>query len=105
MSLVLTDDTALEFKTEYTIGASVTFYDENRATIGISPALTASPANGDEVEFTSTNTNHLTIGCGVFLDSVIVARNESLIKTSGTGFHFKCTSIRNCISRRCITNR
>jgi len=87
LSLVLTDDTALEFKTEYTIGASVTFDDdENRATIGISPALTASPANGDEVEFTSTNTNHLTIGCGVFLDSVIVARNESLIKTSGTGF-------------------
>ena len=87
LSLVLTDDTALEFKTEYTIGASVTFDDdENRATVDISPALTASPANGDEVEFTSTTTNHLTIGCGVFLDSVIVARNESLIKTSGTGF-------------------
>jgi len=87
LSLVLTDDTALEFKTEYTIGASVTFDDdENRATIGISPALTASPANGDDVEFTSTTTKHLTIGCGVFLDSVIVARNESLIKTSGTGF-------------------
>ena len=87
LSLTLADDTALEFKTEYTIGASITFDDdENRATIGISPALTASPANGDEVEFTSTTTNHLTIGCGVFLDSVIVARNESLLKTSGTGF-------------------
>ena len=87
LSLTLADDTALEFKTEYTIGASITFDDdENRATIGISPALTASPANGDEVEFTSTTTNHLTIGCGVFLDSVIVARNESLIKTTGTGF-------------------
>jgi len=87
LSLTLADDTALEFKTEYTIGASITFDDDdNRATIGISPALTASPANGDEVEFTSTTTNHLTIGCGVFLDSVIVARNESLIKTTGTGF-------------------
>jgi hypothetical protein len=87
LSLVLTDDTALEFKTEYTIGASVTFDDDdNRATIDISPTLVTSPANGDEVEFTSTTTNHLTIGCGVFLDSVIVARNESLIKTSGTGF-------------------
>jgi hypothetical protein len=87
LSLTLADDTALEFKTEYTIGASITFDDDdNRATIGISPALTASPANGDDVEFTSTNTNHLTIGCGVFLDSVIVARNESLIKTTGTGF-------------------
>ena len=87
LSLTLADDTALEFKTEYTIGASITFDDDdNRATIGISPALTASPANGDEVEFTSTTTNHRTIGCGVFLDSVIVARNESLIKTSGVGF-------------------
>ncbi len=87
LSLVLTDDTALEFKTEYTIGASVTFDDDdNRATVDISPTLVASPANGDDVEFTSTTTKHLTIGCGVFLDSVIVARNESLIKTSGTGF-------------------
>ncbi len=87
LSLVLTDDTALEFKTEYTVGASITFDDDdNRATIGISPALTASPANGDDVEFTSTTTSHLTIGCGVFLDSVIVARNESLVKTSGTGY-------------------
>jgi hypothetical protein len=87
LSLTLTDDTALEFKTEYTIGASVTFDDDdNRATVDISPTLVTSPANGDEVEFTSTTTNHLTIGCGVFLDSVIVARNESLIKTSGTGF-------------------
>ncbi len=87
LSLVLTDDTALEFKTEYTIGASVTFDDDdNRATVDISPTLVASPANGDEVEFTSTTTKHLTIGCGVFLDSVIVARNESLVKTSGTGF-------------------
>ena len=87
LSLVLTDDTAIEFKTEYTIGSSITFDDDdNRATIDISPALTASPANGDDVEFTSTTTKHLTVGCGVFLDSVIVARNESLIKTSGTGF-------------------
>lgn len=87
LSLVLTDDTALEFKTEYTIGASVTFDDDdNRATVDVAPTLVASPANGDEVEFTSTTTKHLTIGCGVFLDSVIVARNESLIKTSGTGF-------------------
>ena len=87
LSLVLTDDTALEFKTEYTIGASVTFDDDdNRATVDISPTLVASPANGDDVEFTSTTTKHLTIGCGVFLDSVIVARNESLVKTSGTGF-------------------
>ena len=87
LSLVLTDDTALEFKTPYTVGASVSFDDDdNRATIDISPALTASPANGDDVEFTDTNSKYLTIGCGVFLDSVIVARNESIVKTSGNGY-------------------
>ena len=87
LSLVLTDDTALQFKTPYTVGASVSFDDDdNRATVDISPALTASPANGDDVEFTSTNSKYLTIGCGVFLDSVIVARNESIVKTSGNGY-------------------
>jgi len=87
LSLVLTDDTALQFKTPYTVGASVSFDDDdNRATIDISPALTASPANGDDVEFTDTNSKYLTIGCGVFLDSVIVARNESIVKTSGNGY-------------------
>jgi len=87
LSLTLADDTALSFKTEYTIGGSVTFDDDdNRATVAISPALTAAPANGDTVEFTSTNRNYLAVGCGVFLDSVIVGKNESLLKTSGTGY-------------------
>ena len=107
LSLVLTDDTALEFKTEYTIGASVTFDDDdNRATVDISPTLVTSPANGDDVEFTSTTTKHLTIGCGVFLDSVIVARNESLIKTSGTGFSLVNVPVYGTVSCKwCITNR
>ena len=88
VALALADDTALEFKTEYEIANSgVTFDDdENRATIITTDPLTASPANGDKVEFTHTASNYLTVGCGVFLDSVIVARNESLVKTTGNGF-------------------
>ena len=88
LALTLTDDTALEFKTEYTIAnGGVTFDDdENRAALSITTSLTASPANGDDVEFTSTVTNYLATGCGVFLDTVIVGKNESLLKTSGNGF-------------------
>ena len=88
VALALADDTALEFKTEYEIANSgVTFDDdENRATIITTDPLTASPANGDKVEFTYTASNYLTVGCGVFLDSVIVARNESLVKTTGNGY-------------------
>ena len=88
LSLTLTDDTALEFKTEYTIAnGGVTFDDdENRAALNITTSLTASPANGDDVEFTSTVTNYLATGCGVFLDTVLVGKNESLLKTSGNGY-------------------
>ena len=88
VALTLTDDTALEFKTEYTIASGgVTFDDDdNRATLTLTDSLTASPANGDAVEFSSTNSNYLTVGLGVFLDTVIVARNESIFKATNTGY-------------------
>ena len=88
IAITLTDDTALSFKSEYTIqtGGVVFDDDENRASLTLTSSLDVTPANGDTVEFTSTTTKHLTVGCGVFLDSVIVARNESLVKTTGNGF-------------------
>jgi hypothetical protein len=88
VAITLTDDTALEFKSEYTIASGgVTFDDDdNRASLTLTDSLDVTPSNGDTVEFSSTTTNHLTIGCGVFLDSVIVARNESLLKTTGSGY-------------------
>ena len=88
VALTLTDDTALEFKTEYEIAASGVVFDDddNRATLTLGTSLSSSPANGDVVEFTSTSNDYLTVGCGVFLDSVIVARNESLVKTTGNGY-------------------
>lgn len=88
VALTLADDTALSFKTEYEIANSgVTFNDdENRATLITTTPLALTPANGDKVEFTYTASNYLTVGCGVFLDSVIVARNESILKTTGNGY-------------------
>ena len=88
VALTLTDDTALKFKSEYEIATSgVTFDDDdNRATLTLTDTLDVTPANGDVVEFTETASNYLTVGCGVFLDSVIVARNESIMKTTGNGY-------------------
>ena len=72
----------------YTIAASgVTFDDtNNRATLTLTTSLDSSPANGAAVTFTSTTSNYLALGCGVFLDTVIVGKNESLYDTSGSGY-------------------
>ena len=88
IALTLADDTALKFKSEYQIAASGVVFDDddNRATLTLTDTLDFSPANGDVVEFTETASNYLTVGCGVFLDSVLVARNESLLKTTGNGY-------------------
>ena len=72
----------------YTIAASgVTFDDtNNRATLTLTTSLDSSPVNGAAVTFTSTASDYLAKGCGVFLDTVIVGKNESLYKTSGSGY-------------------
>ena len=70
----------------YTV-SGVTFDDtNNRATLTLTTSLDSSPANAAEVTFTSTNSNYLALGCGVFQDSVVVAKNESLYVTSGLGY-------------------
>ena len=78
------DNAVLSFR--YTI-ATVSFNDTvNRATLTISQTMVVNPSNGDDIKVVSTNSNYLAVGCGVFLDSVIVAKNESLLKTSGSGY-------------------
>ena len=84
----LTDDTALTFSETYTIAAgTVTFNDTNNtADLSLTSSLLTSPSNGDSLEFLTTTSKYLALGCGVFTDTVIVARNESLYKTSGSGY-------------------
>jgi hypothetical protein len=88
VALTLADNVALSFKSEYTIAAGGVVFDddENRATLTLTSSLNVTPSNGDAVEFSSTASKYLIKGCGVFLDSVIVARNESLLKTTGNGY-------------------
>ena len=87
-ALTLADDLALSFKTEYTIASGGVSFDDddNRATLTLTGSMSASPANADAVEFTSTTSNYLAIGIGVFLDTVIVAKNESVFKATSTGY-------------------
>ena len=84
----LANDTTLTFSKVYTIATGgVSFNDTNNtATLTLTSSLLASPLNGDSVEFVSTNSNYLALGCGVFLDSVIVAKNDDLFKTTGSGY-------------------
>ena len=88
VALTLADDTELTIKSEYTIASGGVSFDDtnNRATLTLTDSLDVSPSNGDSVEFSSTTSKYLAIGCGVFLSSVIVAKNESLYKTTGSGY-------------------
>jgi len=68
----------------YTIAAGGVSFDatNNRATLTLTGSLASSPANAATVTFVTTTSNYLMIGCGVFLDNVIVAKNDDLFKVS-----------------------
>ncbi len=87
-AVTLAENIALTFSEVYTIAAGgVNFNDTNNtADLTLSTSLLASPSNGDSLEFLTTNSNYLAKGCGVFTDIVIVAKNESLYRTGGTGY-------------------
>jgi len=70
----------------YTIASGGVSYDatNNRATLTLTGALASSPANAAAVTFATTASNYLALGCGVFLDRVIVAKNDDLFKVSSS---------------------
>jgi len=72
----------------YTIASGGVTFDgtNNRATLTLTESLDSSPANAASVTFTSTTSNYLTVGCGVYLDSVIVCKNDDIFKTTGSGY-------------------
>jgi len=86
--LDLAEDLELTFSDIYTISSGGVSYNasERTAALTFTPTIHAdnSPANGDAVEFTSTASNYLMLGCGVFLDRVIVAKNDDLFKVSSS---------------------
>jgi len=87
--LDLAEDLELTFSDIYTISSGgVTSFNatEKTVTIAFTPTIHSdnAPANGATVEFTSTASDYLAIGCGVFLDRVIVAKNDDLFKVSSS---------------------
>ena len=86
--LDLAEDLELTFSDIYTISSGGVSYNasERTAALTFTPTIHAdnSPANGDAVEFISTASNYLILGCGVFLDRVIVAKNDDLFKVSSS---------------------
>tara|TARA_R100000995_G_scaffold84920_1_gene65844 strand:- start:378 stop:2360 length:1983 start_codon:yes stop_codon:yes gene_type:complete len=70
----------------YTIASGGVTYDatNNRATLTLTGSLASSPANAAAVTFATTTSNYLMLGCGVFLDRVIVAKNDDLFKVSSS---------------------
>ena len=70
----------------YTIASGGVSYDatNNRATLTLTSSLASSPANATTVIFATTTSKYLALGCGVFLENVIVARNDDLFKVSSS---------------------
>ena len=78
------DNATLSFR--YT-RATVSFNDAvDRAVLTLNETMVVNPSNADPVTFVSTISKYLALGCGVFLDSVIVAKNEDLYQTTGNGY-------------------
>jgi hypothetical protein len=72
----------------YTIDTGGVSYDatNNRATLTLTTSLDSSPANAATVTFASTTTNYILNGVASWEDMVIVARNDDLFKTTGSGY-------------------
>lgn len=72
----------------YTIASGGVTYDatNNRATLTLTTSLGSSPANAAAVTFASTTSNYLLNGVASWEDMVIVARNDDLFKTTGSGY-------------------
>ena len=72
----------------YTIASGGVSYvaSTNTATLTLTGAMDSSPANAAAVTFTSTTNNYLTLGVGVFIDRVIVAKNSDIFTTAGSGY-------------------
>tara|TARA_R110001592_G_scaffold103534_1_gene291683 strand:+ start:432 stop:2414 length:1983 start_codon:yes stop_codon:yes gene_type:complete len=72
----------------YTIASGGVSYvaATNTVTLTLSTSLASSPANGAAITFATTTTSYLAHGLGVFIDRVIVAKNNDLFTTAGSGY-------------------
>jgi len=70
----------------YTVGSVAFDATANRTTLTLTTALDSSPANGAAVTFVTISSTFRTLGVEVFNDSVLVALNSDVFKTTGAGY-------------------
>ena len=72
----------------YTIASAGVTFDgtNNRATLTLTTSLDSSPANAASVTFTSTTSNYLALGVASWEDQAIVAKNDDVFSTTGSGY-------------------
>tara|TARA_R110001592_G_scaffold24954_2_gene95491 strand:- start:3766 stop:5946 length:2181 start_codon:yes stop_codon:yes gene_type:complete len=58
----------------------------NRATLTLSQTMLHNPSDQDNVTFVSTTLNYLTLGVASWESQAIVAKNDDIFSTTGTGF-------------------
>jgi len=70
----------------YTVGSVAFDGASNRTTLTLTTSLASSPANGAAVTFVTVSSTFRTLGVEVFNDTVIVALNSDVFKTTGAGY-------------------
>ena len=70
----------------YTVGSPAFDATNNRTTLTLTTSLASSPDNAAAVTFVSYTGTYRTLGVEVFNDSVLVALNSDLYKTTGSGY-------------------
>jgi len=70
----------------YTVGSVAFDGSGNRTSLTLTTSLASSPANGAAVTFVTVSSTFRTLGVEVFNDTVIVALNSDIFKTTGAGY-------------------
>lgn len=72
----------------YTIASAGVAFDgaNKRAILALTTSLDSSPANAANVTFTSTTSNYLALGVASWENTALVAKNDNLFSTSGSGY-------------------
>lgn len=80
------DDTVLSFRYTIAAGGVVFAAATNRAALTLSQTMVVNPSDQDDIVFVSTTLNYLTLGVASWESQAIVAKNDDIFSTTGTGF-------------------
>jgi len=80
------DDAVLSFRYTIAAGGVVFAAATNRAALTLSQTMVVNPSDQDDIVFVSTTLNYLTLGVASWESQAIVAKNDDIFSTTGTGF-------------------